>query len=177
MGNENNKILMRQARDSDRPAIAALQANSWRAAYAEILPADYLGEPVGIELTKHWSTLEITSGDLVMVAELDGRLAGFISVWCRPDPFIDNFHTRPDVKHRGIGSNLLLATAEQLLQRGHRTAHLWVITTNLSAKKFYERMGGQVTEFADREMFDHTVTAERIEWSDLSNLPAPREFK
>ncbi len=176
MRNESEKVHIRPARDADRPTIAALQADSWRSAYAGILPADYLGEPVGIELETHWTNLEITSDDVVMVAELDGELVGFISIWCRPDPYIDNFHTRPDFKHRGIGSNLLVAAAEQLLRLGRTSAHLWVITTNLPAKKFYKRMGGQVTEFADREMFDHVVASEKIEWPDLTKLPAPKTF-
>lgn len=176
MDNKKEKIHIRPACDADRPAIAALQADSWRSAYADILPADYLGEPVGMELENHWANLEITSDDVVMVAELEGKLVGFISIWCRPNPYIDNFHTSPIFKHRGIGSNLLVAAAQRLLSLGLTSAHLWVITTNLPAKKFYKRMGGQVTEYADREMFEHVVASEKIEWPDLTRLPAPKTF-
>ncbi|MEP3280308.1 MAG: GNAT family N-acetyltransferase [Stappiaceae bacterium] len=177
MTNEHNNLVIRVARDTDRAAIAALQADSWRSAYRNILPSEYLGEPVGLELANHWAGLEITSNDVVMVAEFNDEIVGFISIWCRPEPYIDNFHTKPEFKHRGIGSNLLVRAAEQLLQLGQKTAHLWVIQTNLPAKKFYERMGGKVTESADRAMFDHVVASYKIEWPDLAALPAPVEFR
>jgi hypothetical protein len=46
------------------------------------------------DLAQHWSEIEIQNEDIALVAEEDS-LIGFVAVWCRPTPFIDNLHVRP----------------------------------------------------------------------------------
>ena len=102
-----------------------------------------------------------------MVAEKDG-LCGFIAVWCRPKPYIDNLHVKPSFRSRQIGTLLLASTAEELLAQGHASAFLWVFKSNEKAIRFYERMGGVISEKAPQDIFGYSVPSLKIEWSDLS---------
>jgi ribosomal protein S18 acetylase RimI-like enzyme len=158
---------VRRARDADLPAIAALQAESWRDAYADVFPAAYLAHRITGDLERHWRDLEIQPDDVVLVAEQDG-LIGFIAVWCRPDPYIDNLHVRPSLRSRGTGSILMKAAAQQLIQKGHRTAYLWVVESNTRAIRFYERLGGLCTDEAAKDLYGHKVSTVKVEWADIS---------
>jgi ribosomal protein S18 acetylase RimI-like enzyme len=158
---------IRTARDDDLPAIAALQTESWQDAYADVFPAAYLAHRVTGDLERHWRKLEIQPGDVVLVAEEDG-LIGFIAIWCRPDPYIDNLHVRPCLRSRGAGSALMKAAAQQLIQQGHRTAYLWVVERNKRAIQFYERLGGVCTDQAPKDLFGYEVSTVKVEWGDIS---------
>jgi ribosomal protein S18 acetylase RimI-like enzyme len=160
-------MIIRSARDSDLPAIAALQAQSWQDTYSDVFPAAYLAHGITGDLERHWRELEILPGDVVLVAEEDGMI-GFIAVWCRPAPYIDNLHVKPSLRSTGVGSALMNAATEQLIQQGHRTAYLWVVESNKRAIQFYERLGGVCTERAIKDLFGHKVSTVKIEWPDIS---------
>ncbi|MGD9090432.1 MAG: GNAT family N-acetyltransferase, partial [Desulfobacterales bacterium] len=103
-------MLIRRIQPSDRPHLAAVQIESWKDTYADVLPAAYLAEQVTEDLQRHWRTVIIQPEDIVRVAE-DDAIIGFISVWCRPDPFIDNLHVKPAQRSKGVGSKLLVSAA------------------------------------------------------------------
>ena len=136
-------------------------------AYADVFPAEFLHKRLPGNLRKHWSGVEITGEDLVLIAE-DQAPVGFVAVWCRPSPFIDNLHVQPAQRSRGIGSALLAAAAERLNGRGHKSAYLWVFESNSGAIRFYERLGGLQKQRAERTVFGYKVMSRRIEWHDLA---------
>lgn len=75
-------------------------------------------------------------GEEVWVAEVDGNIAGFISLWIQ-DNFIHNLFVHPDYQDCGIGAQLL-QKAEECLSR---PMGLKVTTDNIKAFKFYEKHG------------------------------------
>lgn len=158
---------IRFAERHDLPLIAALQSESWQDTYVEVLPADYLANQVYLDLKRHWSEVEIRPQDLVLVAEDDG-LAGFIAIWCRPDPYVENLHVKPSLRSRRIGSALLKSAARHLIQLGHKSAYLWVVQSNLRAIRFYERHGGVQTVRQVNQHSGHETPCIKIEWSNLS---------
>ena len=160
---------VRSATKADLPNIAALHIQSWRDAYAGLLPADFLGAPLEQEFTRHWRDVHLQPRDVVLVAE-DRVLCGFIAVWCRPAPHIDNLHIKPLLRSRRIGTLLLRSAVEELLARGYKTADLWAFTTNRKAIRFYERMGGVVVEEAPQDIFGYSISSLRIEFTDLAAL-------
>ena len=160
---------IRSAKHSDRPRIAAVQAESWRETYADVLPAAYLADQITTDLERHWNEVKIQTEDLVLVAE-DNGILGFIAVWCRPDPFIDNLHVIPPQRSKGLGSALLRSAAQQLLLKGHTTAYLWVVASNARALVLYERLGGVRTDSALKPLFGHRATHIKVEWPDISVL-------
>ena len=160
-------MKIRRAAREDLVDIAAIQAESWKDAYKDILPAQFLATRIDRTLTRQWREIDIKSEDLIMVAE-ENALAGFIAVWCRPIPFIDNLHVRPCCRSRKTGSALLTAAASELIQRGHKTAYLWVFESNTKAIRFYERFGGMRKELAMKTVFGYEVPSRKFQWDDLT---------
>jgi len=120
-------------------------------------------------LKRHWGEIEIQNEDLVLVAEEDS-LVGFVAVWCRPIPFIDNLHVRPSQRSKKVGSALMKAVAQELINEGHKTAYLWVFESNEKAIRFYERLGGVRKEQSTKNVFGYDVLNRKIEWDDLSKI-------
>ena len=160
---------IRRAQGSDLPLIAAVHAESWTDAYAGVLPQKYLAGQMIEDLQHHWSQVKIQPNDVVLVAEEDG-IIGFIAVWCRPDPFIDNLHVKPTSRSTGIGTALMKSAAQILIRQGYRTAFLWVVTNNERAIRLYERLGGVRKEMALKNLFGHEVPNVKVVWPDISVL-------
>lgn len=162
-------MKIRPATIPDLEAIAALHIESCKNAYSHIFPAEFLEQRLPEHLRRHWNAAEISSEDSVLIAEDDGPI-GFIAVWCRPAPFIDNLHVSPSSRSKKVGTTLMAAMAEQLIRRGHKTAYLWVFQSNSSAVRFYERLDGIQKERAERSVFGYGVMSRKIEWGDLTSI-------
>ena len=108
---------IRNATPDDIPRISAIHSESWKDAYAGILPDDYLENQVRDDLYNHWEQREILSEDVVVVAETGNDLVGFMAIWCRPSPFIESLHVLPSQRSAGIGTALLKAAAAQLIEK------------------------------------------------------------
>ena len=162
-------VQIRRAGSRDLPAIAAIHAASWKDAYRGILPDNYLRHGVVVDLQRHWQTVELRPDDVILVAD-DNGIAGFVAVWCRPEPFIDNLHVTPEMRSRGLGRALLEAAAACLMQMGRSTAYLWVLEANRRALAFYEGLGGMRLETANKPVFGHLLPSVKVQWSDLSVL-------
>lgn len=166
-------MKIRLATQSDLIRIASIHSESWQATYSEDLPKEFLGGQISQLLKRHWSDIEIQNEDIVLVAEKKS-LIGFIAVWCRPDPFIDNLHVTPSQRSKKVGSALMKAVVKELIKKGHHTAYLWVFQSNEKAIRFYERLGGIQKEQAMKNAFGYDVLCRKIEWDKLSNIyPSP----
>ena len=128
---------------------------------------EFLGDPLEREFTRFWGAIDIRTEDVVMVAEED-RLLGFIAVWCRPAPYIDNLHVLPSFRSKKIGTHLLTSAVLDLLTQGHKTAYLWVFETNEKAIRFYERLGGVRMERVPQDIFGYNIPSLKIQWQDLT---------
>jgi ribosomal protein S18 acetylase RimI-like enzyme len=162
-------IKIRPATESDLPDIISIHVQSWKDAYADVLPAEFIAGQLDQELARHWRETEIQNQDIVLVAEQD-TLVGFVAVWCRPVPFIDNLHVRPSHRSKKIGSALMEAVAQELIQKEHKKAYLWVFESNEKAKRFYERLGGTQKEQGPENVFGYEVLSRKIEWDDLAKI-------
>ena len=154
-------MKIRRATPSDLHCIAAIHVESWKDAYADVLPAEFMAGQLDQDLAQHWRKIEIHAEDIVLVAE-EGLPVGFVSVWCRPIPFIDNLHVRPAHRSKKIGSALMKAAAEELIKKDHKTAYLWVFESNENAIRFYERLGGTQKEQAMKDIFGYEVLSRKI---------------
>jgi ribosomal protein S18 acetylase RimI-like enzyme len=158
---------IRSTRRSDIPQIAAVQAESWKDTYSNDLPQAYLNDQLAEDIQRHWNDTVIKPEDVALVAEEDG-IVGFIAVWCRAEPYIDNLHVKSSERSKGVGTLLMKAAARQLIRLGHQRAYLWVVASNDRAIQFYEKLGGVCTEEALQDLFGYQVPSIKIEWSDLS---------
>ena len=165
-------IRIRPAEDGDRVAIARIHALSWQDTYKGVLPGSFLEFRVHEDRLEKWNAQKILPQDLVLVAEdeRNGELLGFIAVWCRPEPFIDNLHVRPGFRSGGTGTALMRAAARDLCRMGHNTAWLWAVCANAGAIRFYERLGGICSDRGEHEIAGISVATVKIHWPNLRCL-------
>ena len=168
----SNALVVRDAERSEFPALAALQIRSWRDVYRGIMPDAYLDDEIEDDLTARWENLEPSGDDLVLVAD-DGRIRGFITVWCKPNPYIDNLHVDPGGRARGVGALLMKETARRLLQARYDHVSLYVAAGNHRAAEFYRRLGGRFGAIESvHQQFGGDVDAIEVVWDDLDTLAA-----
>ena len=171
-------MIVRRAEDKDFSVIATIQAESWRDAYSDILPEDYVTYRLDDDLRRHWNEVTILPEDVVLVAEKENEdgnegLIGFIAVWCRPgkfDAFIDNLHVKPMWRSRQAGAALMKAAAQQLFRDGRRTAYLWAVENNERAIRFYERLGGIRGKVEMKDLFGYQTRHVQVVWDNLSRI-------
>jgi ribosomal protein S18 acetylase RimI-like enzyme len=137
-------VCYRLADAGDAPAIAALHADSWRRHYRGAYADSYLDGDVVADRLEVWSE-RLSQPDhrtFTWVAECTGRLVGFIHTVLdaeeRWGALIDNLHVTTERKGEGIGTRLLSAAAEVLLERRPSSGlFLWVLEQNRAAQAFY----------------------------------------
>ncbi len=137
-----NAVAVRVARAEDEAALGRLDAVAWT-------PASGFPSVVGRADDLFFSFFTDDSPpEAHLVAELDGRLAGYIRL--KPvTPLAENAHVlgvmglavAPWARQRGVGSALLAAAERSARARGMRKLSLRVLSTNVTAQRLYERAG------------------------------------
>lgn len=143
--------IIRPAVAADAPALARLQVDNYREAYAGLLPDGYLAAFSYTEQESDWrDLLALENGPCLLVAELEGSLAGYVLARVEPleghpyDGEIAALHVRSALRGRGIGRALAAAAARRLAERGCRSLWLSVLEGNQRAIAVYRRLGGQL---------------------------------
>jgi GNAT superfamily N-acetyltransferase len=177
-------MTIREAGLADAVAIAQLHAHSWQTAYRGILSDDFLQGPLPENRRALWHARLSAAADradqIVLVDEQEGALRGFACAFLEADPewgcLLDNLHVVPDLKGKGLGRQLMAAVALRVWRSNPRgRLHLWAYEQNLAARRFYERLGGAVTDCHAELAPDGTeVNAVRYCWSELSGLAGRR---
>jgi GNAT superfamily N-acetyltransferase len=144
-------VEIRPARVDDAAQIADLHVRSWQAAYRGLIPQDYLDalDPAARVDPRRRSLQELDlprSGTLVAVE--DGRVVGFTHIGPTRDEDesdttseVRAIYTSPDVWGKGHGRGLMSAALGELALAGYRQATLWVLDSNVRARRFYEAAG------------------------------------
>ena len=145
---------VRRAVETDAEAIATLKTRSWQSAYRGQLPDPFLDD-LGLEREDRidfWRTrisMQSSARHEIWTAEVDGLLNGFAALGpARRDDErgfgeLYALYVDPDHWSQGVGA-LLLTHAVQRLSREYPTAVLWVLESNVRARRFYERAGWSV---------------------------------
>jgi ribosomal protein S18 acetylase RimI-like enzyme len=133
----------------DEAAILAVQAASWRATYAGLLPASVFPRADDPARLRFWREVLLTGASATRVAvTAAGAVVGFASGGSRRDPELPAdaeiyaLYLHPDRCGHGLGRRLLQATAHVLRARGAARLGLWVLATNTPAQGFYRHLGG-----------------------------------
>jgi GNAT superfamily N-acetyltransferase len=171
-------MTIRRAKRSDADAIAHLHTTSWRSAYRGILRDDFLDGALDANRHALWnSRLDDSPEDqFILVDEHAGKIRGFACTFFDAEgqwgSLLDNLHVIPDLKGQGLGRQLMAATAAGVVKYAARPVlHLWAYEQNLAARRFYDRLGGVVTECTEEPALDGTrQNVVRYFWADLSQL-------
>jgi GNAT superfamily N-acetyltransferase len=175
-------MQLRTATSTDAVAVADLHADSWRRHYRGAYDDDYLDGDVFAERRTVWAErldrIDPAAARTILIEE-DGRLLGFSHVIFDDDPtwgaLVDNLHVVFDHKRGGIGTALMRASAEAVLERPEPSGlYLWALEMNEPARAFYRARGGEEVTF---EMSDleggGQAMAVRYAWRDPRLLLNP----
>lgn len=136
------RVAVRVARPEDEAGLARLDAAAWTPASGFPSVAERVNDPFFTFFTDN------SPPEAHLVAELDGRLAGYIRL--NPvTPLRENTHVlgivglavAPGDRRRGVASALLAAAEQHARARGSRKLSLRVLGTNETAMRLYERHG------------------------------------
>lgn len=142
--------VIRPLTDADIDAVADVHVRSWQVGYAGIVPAEHLAGLDPATNAERRRSRTVRPGQHTLVADDDGRIAGFVSFGpaVGTDDDLDRsagrlyaVYVAPEDWGRGIGAQLFRAAQAGLAAAGYLTMRLWVLTENSRARRFYERMG------------------------------------
>ncbi len=127
----------------DRNAISRIYEESWKTAYREIIPQDYLD---AIPKGRWVKNLDIPEWHTMVCVE-NGEYIG-TSSFCKsrfeqyPDAGeIISIYFLPNYIGKGYGIHLLKAVLNELKKQGFAEVFLWVLEENAMARRFYEKCG------------------------------------
>jgi ribosomal protein S18 acetylase RimI-like enzyme len=161
----NFQLSVREALLEDATGIAEVHVETWRAAYAGLLPENLLVQMDHNGQRRSWEGLlkHPEPGMRVLIAEAgnftasDNTIIGFGS--CGPvrgDDFQDRgevytLYVLPEWQNRGAGQHLFRTLLGCLTGDGYSHAKLWVLGDNPS-RFFYERVGGTLIDERSRAL-------------------------
>jgi ribosomal protein S18 acetylase RimI-like enzyme len=154
-------IVIKNAAIDDAKEIATIHVQSWKTAYAGIMPAIILNS-LSIENYQHAWHERLTQGCKVLIAtELD-QIHGFVSYCPSRDEDADPVKTAeisaiylaPEQFRKGLGTRLCEAAEAAVSESGFEELTLWVLDANRPARMFYERLGFTATGDAVADNFN-----------------------
>jgi GNAT superfamily N-acetyltransferase len=140
--------VVRSAHESDADAIGRIQVESWKAAYAGLLPDETIAAFDVAARQQMWReglARVPRPGSATFVAVADEHVIGFATVGASHSEHeageLYAIYVHPASWGNGAG-RLLIGRAEQSLRdSGFRHALLWVLTGNDRAERFYRAAG------------------------------------
>lgn len=144
--------VIRAARVADASQIAVVQVRSWQGAYRGLLPQAYLDGLDPAQRVGRWERSLAEAEDRrdgVLVADASGTLLGFVGYSPSrdgdADPArvgeIDAIYLLPSAWGKGVGRLLMDAALARLAEARFDRATLWVLDSNVRARRFYEAGG------------------------------------
>jgi GNAT superfamily N-acetyltransferase len=131
--------MIRPGTPEDAEAVARVQIETWRAAYAHLIAPEQIDRVSLDRRAEFWRDFP------PLVAELEGEVIGFAAVGPADDDDADGelyaIYVRPENWGTGTGRALMEAAEERLRELGHRSAVLWVLEDNPRARAFYVDAG------------------------------------
>ncbi|SCF96236.1 L-amino acid N-acyltransferase YncA [Streptomyces sp. DconLS] len=143
-------IRVRRMREEDIHGVSTVRVKGWQAAYAGMVPQDYLDAlTVTEDARRRRDMFERADGTVLnLVAEENGTVVGWAALGPsreddrRPqDGELLALYTAPDRLGTGIGKALMRQTLIDARERSFRRLVLWVLAANTSARRFYEHAG------------------------------------
>ena len=172
---------IRTATAADAAGIARVHVETWRDAYAGLIPNDVLLKMSQRDHVAMWSA-ELARGretNMVVVADDAGDgVVGFGS--CGRARGVDlpyagevyTLYVHPDFQSMGVGRRLLGALFHGLLENGSGSALVWVLSGN-PARFFYAAMGGRQIAVRTERLWGTALDEMAYGWADLGQAVGP----
>lgn len=133
-------MIVRPAKLEDSVTIGKIYCDSWKAAYKGIMPQDYLDALTPDDRT-------INPANYLVLESEEGVVFGLANLGSsrdkeRPDwGELRAIYLLPEYWRKGSGTALFQGAEAELGRRGYSRYFLWVLTENVRARRFYEKMG------------------------------------
>ncbi len=149
MLNQQLEVSVRNARPSDAAALAQIFRESWRLAYAGILPALHLEHEILRRDVTWWCRAVAAERNLLVVMHNE-QVAGYATCGRarggrRDTGEIYELYLAPVYQGIGIGEHLFEACRATLDEIGLERLIVWALAENDRARAFYTRCGGRPT--------------------------------
>lgn len=177
-------IAIRRARPGDAEGIGRVHVASWQSAYPGVLPDRVLANLSPLRQASFYDRA-IRIGAGVHVAAASGKdapggapaIIGFASARrVRPDwnhawgqGEIETLYVLDDWRDRGLGRQLMRASAHYLAGLHCGSAFLWVLADN-PARWFYERLGGRQVAESTVRVGGEAVPQRAFLWDPIDRL-------
>lgn len=162
------------AAPGDAGALGQVYVQAWRETYPGMLSQTYLdGMSAAVHARRFWRQLARPSGRDVLLAAEDRRgLVGYAAGSVGADGAAE-IHTLYLIRRAqgcGLGRRLMTDAVRVLKAQGAKSLVIWVLTDNIPARRFYERLGGRaVAQKVDKGPGGDTRQT-AYAWSDLEAL-------
>ena len=133
-------MIVRPAKLEDSVTIGKIYCDSWKAAYKGIMPQDYLDALTPDDRTinpANYLVLESEEGVVFGLANLGSSRDKERPEWGE----LRAIYLLPEYWRKGCGTALFQGAEAELGRRGYSRYFLWVLTENVRARRFYEKMG------------------------------------
>jgi len=159
---------VRAATPDAAPAIARVPVDTWRAAYAGLIPRAVL-DGLSVERREEfWRSISEAPGEhRLLVAEANGRVVGFASTGPARDDDLPPgsaellaIYVEPAAWGKGDGARLFRRSVADLRDRRMDPLVLWVLTENSRGRGFYDAMGWRPDGATRPIDFDGTAVEE-----------------
>lgn len=172
---------IRYANVDDAKTLGEIHSSSWKAAYKGIIPEKVLDNITAKKREKYFKKAlsEALEEDAIIFE--GNKPAGFICIGkCRDkdkDVFygeICGLYLLPNYWHKSLGSKLINWGLAELEKRNYTKDTLWVLEENLSAIRFYEKIGfkfdGTVNEIDIGKKLNEVRYEKKLRSEDGENL-------
>lgn len=171
----NPAPTIRPATNDDVRAIARVLIDTRRASNREQLPAGYL---LGLSYEKteadYRQAISLPEpNQITLVAQLQsGVVIGFANGKPTPDAPGNNsvelkeLYIQPNFQRRGVGESLVSQFMRDALRNNVQNVYVWVLSTNQSARRFYEKLGAEYVRDAERKIGGETRGLTVYVWNE-----------
>jgi GNAT superfamily N-acetyltransferase len=171
-------ITIRAARRGDTKAIGRIQVETWRDAYAGLLPDKILLRMSAEIEGGRWVRVIERNESVVVAQDAKAGVIGFGS--CGPsrvgglpyDSEVYTLYVQPGHQGHGAGRWLLQALFDEIKLAGGKSALIWVLKANPS-RFFYEAMGGRHVADRNEQLWGAVVAESAYAWNKLA-VPCSR---
>jgi ribosomal protein S18 acetylase RimI-like enzyme len=152
-------MQVRHAVVDDADAVGQVHVRAWQVAYDGMVPADLLaGLDPAVRAERVRARLRESDRETATLVAVDGgEVVGFADIGpANGEPEAGQvyaIYVHPDRWGAGAGRALMDAALAHLRAAGHRPVRLWVLDTNVRARRFYERCGFVLDGAAQTEEF------------------------
>ena len=158
----------RRATIEDAHSISSIHMDSWKNAYAGMVPYSALARMINRRGVDWWQKA-IRRSTIILVLEVGDEIAGYATLGpnrVNTLPFegeVYEIYLRPEYQGIGLGAKLFADAKRELSHRGYKGLVVWSLTDNDPALSFYRNAGGRPvatgSEHFDEKRLEKTAFA------------------